>query len=1072
MPRKWQMIVVHPKTKLAAFLLPLVSWLQAPASATHDWFVRPGNAQGDGSRAAPFDDPWRALEACEAGDRVHLAEGSYFGKFGAGSWEIPFDKVELLGGYDAEFTARDPWQHPTQLCWDSASKNWPKTDRLRSNSREVVVDGIVIDMQDQNLYQDEEKSGRTERPGETAMHFAQAATVRNCVVINPGLFGIDCGAGSTIENNLVLNPIVWGIVVTGAVTGVERATASIRNNTVVFAWDTQKPGAGGYGGAAVALRAPASVADNILAFSDNSAIYSVADPAHLRIVGNLFWKNRFSNLTAELGAQRAVVGDSDLELLEDVGLASYSGNAVGDPGLPFDPTWLAHTAKREQTAAQPAPVVDDPPRWGESKPLEMTKGIAPACSLSMAMGLLRPRVSTPEAGAHLVNLPLPAFAAGEAAPARVYERCNLTDWNRTPEIKDGKPIEMLVAIASVANTSTMPNSYPQDEIAGVFLFDPEGKGERVTGFFRKGSNADRVCSEASGYYQGQGKPEQLHLVRGIAHQVAGTLKAAVFIETIERFEAATATSAETSARPRGRDWFVRAGAMGGDGSREAPFRDPFQPLERCEAGDTIHVAGGEYFGKLKAGQWTIGMPYITLLGGYDQEFATRAPWRNATRLFCPPDSRGVRGGYTLQGSGDHSAAIIDGFVFDKRFNNIYGADGELDVGNSDKTEHLWLSRPACAVRNCLFLNGACGAVRVTNGQTFANNVFCNHVTQTVWVEKGRTTDPFVFRDNTLLFSWTRRFGVGLGANGNLLRLCGGVRATVEGNVFAYADNDAIRIETDPRELTLRDNTFAHNLWSNLQQMAGWNAFDDLHFAHIGDLGLRASDGNRLAEPQLAIEAGWLARHQATRGDQAPTVAASAPAKKSSDPFADDYEPEPVAAAVDQDPFDESPTPRPAGVAAEPFAPAYGWETALALFAEDRSVGARVRELEVEFSGVARAEEQHEYALASWDAARSADAWATIAENRVQLEVAIQREDNQFQLPGVSDEEYVCFMVTGPEGTDSGLPLRCYVRKGTQTQRVFDQAEGFQSGKPRELHIIQGIAKERRQMIVESAHKSR
>ena len=61
-------------------------------------------------------------------------------------------------------------------------------------------------------------------------------------------------------------------------------------------------------------------------------------------------------------------------------------------------------------------------------------------------------------------------------------------------------------------------------------------------------------------------------------------------------------SPAASARPEGRDWFVRAGSTGGDGTREKPFRDPFQALEKAEGGDAIHVAGGDYFGKLRSGK--------------------------------------------------------------------------------------------------------------------------------------------------------------------------------------------------------------------------------------------------------------------------------------------------------------------------------------------------------------------------------------------------------------------------------------------------------------------------------------
>jgi len=99
----------------------------------------------------------------------------------------------------------------------------------------------------------------------------------------------------------------------------------------------------------------------------------------------------------------------------------------------------------------------------------------------------------------------------------------------------------------------------------------------------------------------------------------------------------------------GRDWFVRAGATGGDGSKDKPYRDPYQALEKCEAGDSIHVAGGEYVGKLRAGTWKVDTTDITMLGGYDKDFASRDPWKNPTLLYCPPDFKGTRGGYTPAG---------------------------------------------------------------------------------------------------------------------------------------------------------------------------------------------------------------------------------------------------------------------------------------------------------------------------------------------------------------------------------------------------------------------------------------
>ncbi|HSI06711.1 MAG TPA: hypothetical protein VLC93_19635, partial [Myxococcota bacterium] len=103
----------------------------APAQA-RDWFVRAGADNGDGSLAKPFADPWQALDKAEANDVVHVTGGKYFGKHSLGTWTLPYDGVQLIGGYAVDFKSRDPWKNLTELLWDSKSKNWPKEARLNS----------------------------------------------------------------------------------------------------------------------------------------------------------------------------------------------------------------------------------------------------------------------------------------------------------------------------------------------------------------------------------------------------------------------------------------------------------------------------------------------------------------------------------------------------------------------------------------------------------------------------------------------------------------------------------------------------------------------------------------------------------------------------------------------------------------------------------------------------------------------------------------------------------------------------------------------------------------------------
>ena len=91
-------------------------------------------------------------------------------------------------------------------------------------------------------------------------------------------------------------------------------------------------------------------------------------------------------------------------------------------------------------------------------------------------------------------------------------------------------------------------------------------------------------------------PDLLYQVNGVYRAVdLSRQKGTIVVESIDPVP----LDPPATPRKKGKDYYVRAGSSGGDGSRDQPFRDPFQALDKAAAGDVIHVAGGEYFGKLK-----------------------------------------------------------------------------------------------------------------------------------------------------------------------------------------------------------------------------------------------------------------------------------------------------------------------------------------------------------------------------------------------------------------------------------------------------------------------------------------
>lgn len=904
----------------------------APVQA-RDWFVREGASGGDGSQAKPFADPWQALDQCQSGDAIHVAGGKYYGRLNSGMWEVPVDDVTLLGGYDASFSTRDPWKNVTQFLWDKTSKNRPKQERFTSTKKGTTLDGFTFDQRDQCPYETDAQTGRKEYPScDGPMRFVMPAVVKNNVIVNPGFDGIVAPVGSTIENNLVVNAVNWGININSTMD--KAAVATVKNNTVVFTMAFKEPGKGAYNGSGIALKGSADVSGNIIAFSDSNGVYMTADAAKSKLDRNVFFMNLYSNLKFFLDGKDIPIDDKEMDSLDEIGFASAADNEVKNPNLPVDAKWLDAVSKR--TSASPGKLeMDDFNKARQLLGLPMIakggtppSGVAPAMDLDDALKLMNPKAAG-NAGARAKSFPVSFAAVAASGPAKAYKKVEASSVISNVDAVKGQALEVVVAVSSVANVSGVPSPYKAGDMAGVWLHDPNGDHQRFTGFCKKGTTACRAADAAIGFWGGSGNPPKLYLAKGTAVAMSGYPKQGFELDSLEPYDAPSGDA--DASRPKGRDWFVREGAKGGDGSREKPFKDPFQALEKAGDGDSIHVAEGQYWGKLKTGRWTISKKYVALVGGYDKDFSERNPWKHPTRLLSPPEYKGRRDGYVVQGDGDHTGAIVDGFVFDRASDNRYKPNGDLDYDNSEKQEHLWLARPGCVVRNNLFVNGAEGAVRIGSGNTLDNNIFLNHHVRGVAVQRGFGNSPIVIRNNTFAFAWDLRFGQGNGRNGDLLSIETGTNAVIDNNIFEFADNDAIRLMADPGDVELTNNTFNHNLWSDVLRPSDNVTVDDKTFAKLADFKFKKLSGNQVISAGLPVDQKFF--------DAYLNRTAYVPGKVTMDDWNQLREliGQPVLATGGQGP--------------EGFAPMYPWEKALTLFPKNPKVkaGARAKDLPVAYA---------------------------------------------------------------------------------------------------------------------------
>ncbi|MCP3098697.1 right-handed parallel beta-helix repeat-containing protein [Myxococcus sp. K15C18031901] len=850
--------------RVTSWMLVLaVVCLCAPAHA-RDWFVRAGAVGGEGSRDKPFSDPWMALERVEANDAVHVATGRYFGKLERGNWELAFPGVQLLGGYDAGFRERDPWKNLTELTWRKGSPNRPDVSLARvstSPQRDTTgatIDGFLIDMQDTYEYVAEGGDfdpKALQRNG--AVELARGGILRNCMIVN-SIQAVRTSPGAVVENNVIVNSIFAAIVSKGG--GDQDAPVTLRDNTVAFVWATRAIAEGGTEGAGIDVTNKAVLENNLVVHSDNHGV-QVTVPAKVVLQGNAFWRNLFSNAGFYFEGKKSSLDDSDISDAEDVGFARAGGNVAVDPRLPFEPTWFDKFTRRETRGKK-----FDAKAWEQTRtvaglpptaaPLSV---FAPAYPPQAVPRLLAPGNPSLKQGARAKALAVTFSAPASAAPAKTYSRVSLASIQANAKGYEGKDVEVIVGAQGVANPDNGPVGTSRDTHKAVFLVDEKNEA-RTAGFFKKGTSIERSVDAIPNY--GSGPPRDLFVVRGTAHVRDSYPRYALVIESIEPFEKEVAAAP----RPKGRDWFVRAGESGGDGSRERPFKDPFQALEKAERGDRILVAQGEYGGKLKSGKWVVdGKQYLALLGGWDRDFRRRDPWNTPSLLSWPSDSKTAPQGYLFEGAGDHTGLIVDGFVFDRRTLNHYDADGFLDLNNSPDDEHLRVFSPETVVRNCTFVNGAGAAVRMSNAVTFENNLVVNMVSDGLRVTGGFGTQPARIRDNTFLFIWNRnRPHDGSSATGTGVALGGNVPAVLEGNVFQYIDNFAVRSSANPSEVVLTRNTFFRN-WATFRSTLGTPppTVDEKSMHLLADLPFKKVEGNVVADGGFDVDpafyASWFAR---------------------------------------------------------------------------------------------------------------------------------------------------------------------------------------------------------------------
>ena len=290
------------------------------------------------------------------------------------------------------------------------------------------------------------------------------------------------------------------------------------------------------------------------------------------------------------------------------------------------------------------------------------------------------------------------------------------------------------------------------------------------------------------------------------------------------------------------------------GTKEAPLKNLWKALEAGAPGDVIHVAEGNYPGKMKCGWVQMDKP-MSVIGGYSADFSQRDPLKFKTMLQPKNDQNDKKGSamalFLVNFNNKPFSGfkiVVDGLIFDDGFASSYhetkGKPEGFDTG-------MWLEGPAMnktrdkfpsanryslftqlgygtdgelVVRNCAFVNGSNFGANVNwfKGEVkFENNVFCNNrmVGANVQSSNGKPGEvKFEFKKNTVMFTWSRLND--LADMGFGVRVNPGVNAEIEENViglnvltgFDNTKNDRMK----PKKIKLDNNVFFLNRESDVQ----------------------------------------------------------------------------------------------------------------------------------------------------------------------------------------------------------------------------------------------------------------
>lgn len=330
--------------------------------AGKDYYISTAGNGREATKEQPSKELGVIIPQLQAGDRIHIAAGTYLGATERGSdvMDVP---VSIIGGYSPDFSTRDPWGKYRTVLTGTNTYMKESTERIgiltdkkfKDWAGEITLDGLVIDNGPRNRYQAKkslyilrkasEQDGENPSPETPGIKIRVGANtkvvVKNCVITNTaptqGALDIQLGKNGSalIENNAIVNNTGEGIMCKSLHQGADGLPQyTIRNNTILFCWKHDEIAS--YGGNCIKMDGNTIVIaeNNVLGFGDFGGVDNIKQCKNLSLSNNLFVGHKKYDYKEYNTMMK-------LDEMDDYGqyLKNSSGNATAMIKVPVNTKW-------------------------------------------------------------------------------------------------------------------------------------------------------------------------------------------------------------------------------------------------------------------------------------------------------------------------------------------------------------------------------------------------------------------------------------------------------------------------------------------------------------------------------------------------------------------------------------------------------------------------------------------------------------------------------------------------------------------------------------------------------------